>query len=149
MSCIMQTLSLKVVKETSHKYDFNKKATCPEDVYKLIEKVTDLSNAAEEKLYMICFDTKSVATGIFLVSMGTVNSSIVHPREVYKRALITNAVSIIIVHNHPSGETSPSKEDIDITKRLAECGEILGIELLDHLIVGSNGYTSLKAKGIL
>lgn len=149
MSCILQTLTLKVVKETSHKYDVSKKILCPADLHNVIEKVTDLSNAAEEKLYMISFNTKNMVTGIFLVSTGTLNGAAVHPREVYKRALMTNAAAIAIAHNHPSGSTEPSNEDINITGRLKECGEILGIELLDHIIVGDNKYLSFKEKGLV
>ena len=74
---------------------------------------------------------------------------IVHPREVYKEALRRSAASIICIHNHPSGDPSPSREDIEVTKRLNECGRILGIDLLDHLIIGENKFVSLKEKGYL
>ena len=71
----------------------------------------------------------------------------VHPREVFKEAIKRSAASIICVHNHPSGDPTPSREDIDVTKRLAECGRIIGIELLDHLIIGDQKFVSLKEKG--
>ena len=76
-------------------------------------------------------------------------ASIVHPREVFKEAILESAYSFIAVHNHPSGETTPSKEDIAITKRLQEVGQVMGIQLLDHVIVSSEGYTSLKDGGYL
>ncbi len=83
------------------------------------------------------------------VFIGSLNASIVHPREVYKEALRRSAASIICIHNHPSGDPSPSREDIEVTKRLNECGKILGIDLLDHLIIGENKFVSLKEKGYL
>ncbi len=80
----------------------------------------------------------------------SVNSSIVHPREIFKTAILSNAASIIISHNHPSGDPTPSKEDISITTRLKECGKILGIEVLDHVIIGEyDKYLSFKEKGLL
>lgn len=80
---------------------------------------------------------------------GTLNSSIVHPREVFKEAIQRGSANVIVCHNHPSGDPSPSKEDIDITIRLKECGNIIGIGLLDHIIIGNNKYVSLKEKGII
>ena len=82
------------------------------------------------------------------MSTGSLNSSIVHPREIFKRAVLQNAASIIICHNHPSGDPTPSQEDINTTKRIYDAGKILGIELLDHVIIGDNKYTSLKEKGV-
>ncbi|KPD01600.1 hypothetical protein LR69_00215 [Geobacillus sp. BCO2] len=79
--------------------------------------------------------------------IGSLNASIVHPREVFKEAIKRSAASVICVHNHPSGDPTPSREDIDVTKRLAECGRIIGIELLDHLIIGDQKFVSLKEKG--
>lgn len=81
------------------------------------------------------------------VFIGSLNASIVHPREVYKEAIKRSAASIICIHNHPSGDPTPSREDIEVTRRLAECGRLVGIELLDHLIIGDKTYVSLKEKG--
>ena len=81
--------------------------------------------------------------------MGGLNSSIVHPREIFSEALRFNSASIIVCHNHPSGDPSPSDEDINITLRLKECGRLMGIELIDHIIIGGNSYVSLKEKGII
>lgn len=83
------------------------------------------------------------------VSVGGLHSSLVHPREVFKTAIKKSAASLILVHNHPSGDPSPSKEDIDITKRLIEAGNIIGIEVIDHIIIGEKKYVSLKARGLL
>ena len=139
-------LNLRVIKENSGRYDVNKKIQSPEDVYSVVQKVIKANEYAEENLWMITLDVKNNITGIFTVSTGSLNSSIVHPREVFKRAMLQNAASIIICHNHPSGDPAPSKEDINITKRLKEAGDLIGIKLLDHLIIGDNSYTSLKER---
>jgi DNA repair protein RadC len=94
-------------------------------------------------------NTKNVVISMKDVSIGSLNSSIVHPREVFSEAIRKNSASIIVCHNHPSGDPTPSKEDINVTERLKECGKLLGIELLDHLIIGNGSYISLKEKCIL
>ena len=81
--------------------------------------------------------------------MGSLNASIVHPREVFKNAVKKSANSIIAMHNHPSGDPAPSKEDIDITKRISKAGELLGITLLDHIIIGDHQYISFKEEKLL
>lgn len=83
------------------------------------------------------------------IFVGSLNASIVHPREVFKEAFRRSAASLICLHNHPSGDPSPSREDIEVTKRLCEAGKIIGIELLDHVIIGDRKYISLKEKGYL
>lgn len=84
------------------------------------------------------------------ISTGTLNSSLVHPREVFKVVLMANANSVLLYHNHPSGDPTPSKEDLEVTQRIHEAGKVLGIEVMDHIIIGSNGhYVSLKERGIL
>ena len=97
---------------------------------------------------MLALDTKCKPIGIFEISHGTVNMSMINPREVFIRALLVGAVSIALIHNHPSGDATPSREDISATKRLAECGKLLGVVLLDHIVIGHD-YTSLKADGYL
>lgn len=141
--------SLTLVKEKDIRYPLDTKCDQPERVASIIEDVFDLSNSPEEKLVMLTLDTKLKITGVFIVSIGTINENIVHPREVYKRAMLQNANCIVIAHNHPSGDTTPSKEDLAVTKRLKEAGELLGIRLLDHLILGNGTYRSLKEKGII
>lgn len=102
----------------------------------------------EEHLYMICMNTKNRVLGVFEISHGTVNSSIVGVREIFQKALLANSVSIILMHNHPSGSPDPSREDIAVTKKVAEAGNLLGVELLDHIVIGDR-YVSLKEKGYL
>lgn len=100
----------------------------------------------EEYMYMLCLNNRNEMTSLFEISHGTVNSSLITPREVYQKALLANAVSILVIHNHPSGETIASEQDYDVTVRLKKVGEILGVNLLDHIIVG-NGYFSFKEDG--
>jgi DNA repair protein RadC len=83
------------------------------------------------------------------IFIGSLNASIVHPREVFREALKRSAASIICLHNHPSGDPAPSREDIEVTKRLVECGKMIGIDVLDHVIIGENKFVSLKEKGYL
>ena len=83
-----------------------------------------------------------------LVSIGSLNASIVHPREILKPAIVYSAGSIILVHNHPTGDPEPSTEDIEFTKRFAKCGDLIGIQLVDHVIIGNGDFTSLKERGV-
>jgi DNA repair protein RadC len=120
----------------------------PEDASNVAKGFIQLHENPEEHLYMICMNTKNRIIGVFEISHGNANSSIVGVREIFQKALLANAMSIIVMHNHPSGDTTPGREDIEVTKRIAEAGKIIGIELLDHIIVGDN-YCSLKEKGYL
>lgn len=124
-----------------------KSISSPTDIAKLVMK--EMVFLKQEVLKLIMLDTKNNIVGIKDVFKGSLNTSIVHPREIFKEALKKSSSSIIICHNHPSGDPTPSKEDINITIRLKECGKIIGIDLLDHLIVGKNQYVSLKEKGII
>ncbi len=128
-------VSLKLVKESIVLYE-TRKIRSPYDAYKLIKNF--LIDSDREKFVVACLDTKNQPVNISVVSIGSVNSAIVHPREVFKVAMLSNASKIICFHNHPSGNLKCSKEDENITNRLKECGEILGIELVDHIIVGDN-----------
>lgn len=140
-------VSLKVVKESSLLYG-KRKISSPSDAVEIGRSMLDGSD--REKLLLCCLNTKNEPTKLNIVSIGSLNSSIVHPREVFKLAILGNSASIILFHNHPSGDTTPSKEDINITERIKEAGKIIGIELIDHIILGDeNKYTSLKEKGII
>ena len=111
---------------------------------------SELNIREEEVFVIITLDNANRLTGLFEVSVGSLNSSIVNPREVFKRAILNNAKSIVMAHNHPSGVLEPSKEDIDITKKLVAVGELLGIEVFDHIIVGKDDdYISFRRKGII
>ncbi|MBD1381198.1 RadC family protein [Metabacillus arenae] len=101
----------------------------------------------QEHFVCLYLNTKNQVIHKQTIFIGSLNASIVHPREVFKEAFKRSAASLICAHNHPSGDPSPSREDIEVTKRLAECGRMIGIELLDHLIIGDRKFISLKEKG--
>lgn len=144
----MQKYHLEMVKDSNLTYQ--EKLSSPEIVAKMLRDVFKMDVQAEEIFVVICLDTKNKVNGIFEVSRGTVNGSLVHPREVFKRAILCNASSIIVAHNHPSGETTPSPEDINITKRLFEAGTLLGIPVIDHIIIGEAPcYFSFKEENQL
>ncbi|MFD2446220.1 DNA repair protein RadC [Bacillus sp. CGMCC 1.16607] len=119
----------------------------PEDGAKYM--MNDMRFLTQEHFVCLYLNTKNQVIHKQTVFIGSLNASIVHPREVFKEALKRSAASIIALHNHPSGDPAPSREDIEVTKRLVECGKIIGIELLDHLIIGENKFVSLKEKGYL
>lgn len=109
----------------------------------------DLRFLNQEHFVAMFLNTKNQIIHKQTIFIGSLNASIVHPREVFKEALKRSAASLICAHNHPSGDPSPSREDIEVTKRLCECGKLIGIEVLDHLIIGDQKYVSLKEKGYL
>lgn len=103
-----------------------------------------------EVFFVMCLNTKNHVIAVHRCHVGSLNASIVHPREVFKSAILNNAASVIVAHQHPSGDITPSMEDINVTKRLAEAGRLLGIEVLDHLVVNNdNDFTSLKERDYL
>ena len=122
------------------------KISKPSDVAKLV--LDELRMLRQEVLILINLDTKNKVISKKEIFKGGLNSSLVHPREIFKEAVKDSAASIIICHNHPSGDPTPSRDDINITTRLKECGKMMGIELLDHLIIGDNRFISLKEKDI-
>lgn len=109
----------------------------------------DLRHATQEQMKLLMLNTKARLIGETDISKGTVNATVISPRELFLEALQKNAVSIILMHNHPSGDPTPSREDVLLTKRVQEAGELIGIELLDHIIIGNNCYISLKEKGFI
>ena len=139
-------VSIKMVKESSFLYQ-TRKILSPNDAYEMIKE--QLEGLDREQFIIACLNTKNEPTNISVVSVGSLNKAIVHPREVFKTAILSNAASIMAFHNHPSGDTTPSDQDIQLTHRLVEVGELLGIKLLDHLIIGDSSFTSLKEKGYL
>lgn len=119
----------------------------PKDIYRLLRPL--LADADREMFYTLLLSTKNHVLEIALVSVGSLSASIVHPREVLKPAIRQSAAAIVVAHNHPSGVPDPSPEDIEFTKRLARCGELMGIRLLDHIIVAGDSFVSLKELGEL
>jgi DNA repair protein RadC len=102
-----------------------------------------------EHFRVILLNTKNRVLGVETVSIGSLNSSLVHPREVFKSAVQRSAAGVILVHNHPSGDPTPSSEDIEITRRLSDAGRVIGIEVLDHIIIGDHLFVSFKEKGLI
>ncbi|WNF21310.1 DNA repair protein RadC [Mesobacillus jeotgali] len=139
-------ISLKVIKESSFLYP-KRNVKSPEDAFTLLKE--HLSDVDREYFMVVCLDTKNQPTAVNVCHIGSLNASLVHPREVLKPAILSNAASILVAHNHPSNDPTPSREDIEVTKRLNEACKIVGIDLLDHLITGSDRFVSLKEKGYL
>ncbi len=122
-----------------------KRILSKEDAYEICTKVLHMHLLTEEYVYCFCLDTTVRMQGYFEVSHGTVNSSVVSPREIMQKCLLTGAASFLLAHNHPSGSCSASKEDLAITKRLRDAGMLMGIPLQDHLIIGENCYCSIRS----
>lgn len=123
------------------------KITSPQDVSALV--MEDMRYYKKEYFKIILLDTKNKVIDINTISIGSLNSSIVHPREVFLEAVKKSSASMILIHNHPSGEVQPSREDINITQRLIKAGEIMGIKVLDHIIIGDGNYLSFKEENII
>lgn len=123
------------------------KIRSPMDVYKLLEP--EFRHLKQEQFICLFLNTKNGVMSKEVISIGSLNACIVHPREVFRMAIKRSCASIICAHNHPSGNPNPSQEDISITKRLVEAGTIIGIEMLDHVVIGNNKYSSLKEQGLM
>ncbi len=121
-----------------------KKITCAEDVFKLMHE--ELKDKKEEHFYVLMLNNQNHIIAEQEISKGILDASIIHPREVFKPAIKNSASKIILVHNHPSGNPEPSSEDLDITEKLTEAGDQIGIKILDHVIVGGEKHYSWKEK---
>lgn len=139
-------VQVKLVREKTIMYK-NRRIRSPHDAYELMKEF--LGDVDREHFIVLCMDTKNQPTCIQTVHIGSLNSSIVHPREVLKPAILSNSCSCIVGHNHPSNVSIPSPEDIEVTKRLVEAGQIMGIEILDHLILCDDNFRSLKESGYI
>lgn len=128
-------------------YDDRYVIRSPEDASNYV--MEEMRFLSQEHFVCLFLNTKNQVLHKQTVFIGSLNASIVHPREVFKEALKRSAASIICIHNHPSGDPTPSREDIEVTRRLSECGKMIGIELLDHIIIGEHKFVSLKEKGYL
>ena len=141
--------ALELSKRLEASSDTGQKSTvkAPEDAIKIVK--TRLKGKKKEHFLVLSLDTRNHLINSRTISIGSLDSSIVHPREVFKEAISSSAASVIFIHNHPSGDPAPSEDDIKLTKRLAEAGEVLGIEVLDHIIFCDKDYLSMKAKNLL
>ena len=142
----LNVVSLKIIREKSFPYETNV-IRKPEDVYRLAKEFIGQSD--REHCCLLTLDSKNKITSIHTIAIGSLNSAIVHPREVFKIAILHNSASVILFHNHPSSDPTPSPEDIAITERIRDAGILLGIELLDSIIVGEYNHYSLKEKGLM
>jgi DNA repair protein RadC len=138
-------VKISVVREAETEY----KTTSPADISRFWD--SEIRTAAwfqdeKEHFVVICLSAKNYIKTYNLVSLGLLDSSLVHPREVFRPAIIAGSANIIVTHNHPSGDTTPSSEDLQITRRIVEAGKIIGINLLDHVIIG-NSFNSLRKSG--
>lgn len=141
---------LMVVKDSGRPIMPRYKVQSSKDIQDIMVKMSNYySTLDREEFVIIGLDGKNKTMFYHSVSVGCLTSSIVHPREVFKMAIVSNAAALILTHNHPSGDPTPSPEDIDITKRLIEGGNILGIKILDHVIIGENTYLSFADKGLI
>lgn len=134
-------VSLQLVREKSITYA-NRQIGSPSDAVELFRDF--IGDSDREHFVLLCVNSKNQPTHIQTVSIGNLNSSLVHPREVYKSAIMANSGAILCLHNHPSDMLDPSAQDAEVTERLVEAGQILGIPLLDHIIVGTDAYYSFK-----
>jgi DNA repair protein RadC len=119
----------------------------PESVVKAIR--ASIKDKAKEHFKLILLNPRNKIIRISTISIGTLNASLVHPREVFKDAIVHSAASVVLAHNHPSGDPEPSEDDIKITKKLVDSGKILSIEVLDHIIIAKNGFKSFKEEGLI
>lgn len=140
---VYETLTIK--EEVNHYLQPFTRYTSPEQVF---DTFSFLRRETKEYFFAIHLDGKNRICCVDEVSVGSLNQSIVHPREVFKTALLSSAASLILVHNHPTGDPTPSSEDIAITRRLKEAGEIIGVKLLDHIIIGDS-FVSFVERGLL
>jgi len=133
--------------QSQSKWSIDKKITSPKDIAEFFVPI--LRDELKEKFLVVCLNSANKVTKFEAISVGSLNSSVVHPREIFKFAIENSSASIILIHNHPSGNLEPSNEDIAITKKLVEAGKILNIQVLDHIIVGGNSFTSLVERRLI
>lgn len=133
-------VKIQLVQETKPVKEYQIKN--PNDAYELVKD--ELAALDREVFIVVSLNVRNKVLGLNVVSIGSINSSLVHPREVFKSAILLNASCIILLHNHPSGEIEPSKNDIELTKRLVEAGEVIGIDVIDHIVVGNTFFSFLQ-----
>ena len=137
-------MTYQIVSERKLKSKVRIKAS--EEVFKLVKRY---AKEKRELFILLTLNGANTVISVSIVSIGIVNRTIIHPREIFSRAITDNAAAIIVCHNHPSGNVMPSEEDKDITKRISKAGEIIGIPLIDHIIFSKRNYTSLKREGFV
>jgi DNA repair protein RadC len=135
------------IREIEYSYDKRPKINGMDDVIKAVKPM--IADQNKEFFIALYLNTKNGIIKQEVISVGSLSANVVHPREVFRTACVVSASSIIVAHNHPSGDPAPSREDIEITKKLAEAGKMIGIELLDHVILGQDRNYGFKESGML
>ncbi|PUA37669.1 DNA repair protein RadC [Paenibacillus elgii] len=142
----LNVISLRMVRESTYRFETNK-IRCPNDAYKLVTEY--LRDVDREYCLLLCLSSRNTITALEVVSIGSLDAALVTPREIFKSAILSNSACIILAHAHPSGDTTPSQDDIEFTARVKSAGEIIGIELLDHIIVADGQHYSLRENGLM
>lgn len=140
---------VKVIVVAEEAHDERPRLQAPEDIAALPFLKKELLESDREQFICLHLNTKNALISWEVVSVGSLTTSIVHPREIFKAAILANAASVILTHNHPSGDPSPSTADMELTRRLVKAGETVGIDVLDHIILAGERHVSLKQVGIL
>lgn len=138
---------IKLVRERKEEYAAATAISCPDDAVEMANAIFDMEYLADEIVVALFLDRKNNVIGTCEISHGTIDACIMQPRDVFKAALLHNAASFMLFHNHPSGDPQPSMEDIRSTKRIVEASRIMGINILDHIIIGHRRYYSMKEYG--
>ena len=150
MAVNISLLNLRVVREKSGRYDLDdRKISSVDKLYKIATEVLEMDQRAEEIFCVVCADAQHRINGIFEVFRGGISEAPISPREIFKRALLQNAFTIFLLHNHPGGSLLPSSADVETTKRLVEIGKLIGIPVTDHLIVAENRYLSFREQCLI
>ena len=145
LRCLRPVFERQVVREDAPDY-LNRRVTTSREVFELFR---DLEHETREHFIALHLDSKNTIICFDRVSIGSLNAAVIHPRELFKSVLLSSAAAVILVHVHPSGDPTPSREDLELTGRLKECGELLGVKVLDHIIVGHDCYVSLADRGLM
>lgn len=138
---------IKLVREEGVSYGESTKLTNACHAVPIGRAYIEANYPDREMCIALILDSKNVMTGIYTISIGSLNASIVHPRETFKAAILANAAAIIMMHNHPSGDPTPSREDFELSRRMREAGDLLGIRFLDHIVIGDASYYSMADRG--
>ena len=140
-------MKIQLVKEGKIPSESRPLIKTPDNVAEIMFDLCELH--AEEHFYCLLLNTKNRVNGIQNISTGSLSAAIIHPREVFKAALLANSAAVILCHNHPSGDPTPSPEDITLTKKIVDAGKFLDIPILDHLVIGDRRYISFKEQNLI
>ena len=138
---------LKIIRERRPGYGHRRQFRDAQSVYESFRE--RFEQADREEFVVLLLNAKNQLLGFNVISVGSLTSSLVHPREVFKAAIVGNAAAIILIHNHPSGDPQPSAEDLSITTRLCQVGEVMGVRVLDHVVIGEGRYVSFVDEGLM